>query len=289
MLDYRSLLEMEGLDPASTLIVRHNPVEKSLRRVLPWLVTERPDLWLAYQRIQWESLEKAMTKAAHIAAFIGDQPGKATLAGIYRIGSSQVLDYARYCAFPGNRELEAYGMSERSPNMPDCRAFNLEALDIHADWTGRLVIAWPTPHQNWWRWAKGGTFAVEAIAEESRFALSMPDWHDLILNWTELQALPRSWQLRLAQWRGVYFIFDAERRAGYVGSAAGSDNILGRWRDYATTGHGGNRELRASDPANLRFSILQLTSPDLPAGELVALEDSWKQRLHTREFGLNRN
>lgn len=58
---------------------------------------------------------------------------------------------------------------------------------------------------------------------------------------------------------------------------------------YATTGHGGNRELRASNPANLRFSILQLTSPDLPAGQVVALEDSWKQRLHTREFGLNRN
>ena len=61
MLDYRSLLEMEGLDPASTLIVRHNPVEKSLKRVLPWLVSERPDLWLAYQQIQWESIEKAMT------------------------------------------------------------------------------------------------------------------------------------------------------------------------------------------------------------------------------------
>ena len=213
----------------------------------------------------------------------------ATLAGIYRIGASRVLDYAGYCAFPGNRELESFGMSARTPDMPDCRAFELEALDTHADWIGRLDIAWPTPHQNGWRWAKGGVFAVEAISEESRFAQGMPNWQDLILNWTELKALPSSWQLRLAQCRGVYYIYDTERRAGYIGSAAGSDNILGRWRDYAATGHGGNRELRTSDPSNLRFSILQLTSPDLSASEVVALEDNWKLRLHTREFGLNRN
>jgi hypothetical protein len=57
----------------------------------------------------------------------------------------------------------------------------------------------------------------------------------------------------MAQWRGIYLIWDTSRR---VGSACGADNILGRWRDYARTGHGGNRELRSSDPADLRFSIL---------------------------------
>ena len=71
MLDFNTLLEQIDLDPAETLIVRHAPVEKSLNRVLPWLVIERPDLWLAYQRIQWETLEKAMTKGRYIASFIG--------------------------------------------------------------------------------------------------------------------------------------------------------------------------------------------------------------------------
>lgn len=42
-------------------------------------------------------------------------------------------------------------------------------------------------------------------------------------------------------------------------------NILGRRRAYAQTGHGGNRELWASDFEDLRFSILQRTSPDLDA------------------------
>ena len=79
------------------------------------------------------------------------------------------------------------------------------------------------------------------------------------------------------------------RRAGYVGSAYGAENILGRWRSYAKTGHGGNRSLRASAPADLRFSILQRTSPDLEASDVIALEASWKDRLHTRQFGLNLN
>lgn len=71
MLDFKTLLELVDLDPADTLIARHFPVEKQLRRVLPWLVEARPELWLAYQQIQWVTLEKAMTKGRHIASFIG--------------------------------------------------------------------------------------------------------------------------------------------------------------------------------------------------------------------------
>lgn len=35
--------------------------------------------------------------------------------------------------------------------------------------------------------------------------------------------------------------------------------------------------------------ILQRTSPDLESADIIALEASWKERLHTRAFGLNRN
>ncbi len=117
----------------------------------------------------------------------------------------------------------------------------------------------------------------------------MPDWKDLVLSWSELQALPAPWSAALAQWRGIYFIYDVERQAGYVGSASGTENILGRWRNYVRTGHGNNLELRASDASDLRFSILQRTSPDLEPPEVIALEATWKKRLHTRDFGLNRN
>lgn len=289
MLDFRTLLELEGFDPKEVLVVRHNPIEPSLKRVLPWLVVERPELWRAYQQIQWASLEKAMTKARFIASFIGQEAGKATYAGLYRIGDHQILDHAGYGSFPGNAELEALGMSGRHSDMGDCLAFELELLNHWQDWTGRLTIRWPKPHQNWWRWAGRGVFAIESIESESRFVRGMPAWNELVLGWNELNSLPASWRAALGQWRGIYLIYDTVRHTGYVGSAYGADNILGRWLIYGRTGHGGNVELRRSDPTSFRFSILQRTSPDLEPSEVVALEASWKERLHTREFGLNRN
>lgn len=72
-------------------------------------------------------------------------------------------------------------------------------------------------------------------------------------------------------------------------SACDDTNILWRWLDHARTGHGGNIDLKSPNPQALRFRILQLTSPDLEPSEVVALESGWKARLHTREFGLNRN
>lgn len=137
MLDFRTLLELEGFDPGEVLIVRHTPVEKSLKRVMPWLVIERPDLFLAYQRIQWSTLERAMTRGKFLASFVAQETGTSTFAGIYNIGGWVTLDYQGYCGFPGNRELEELGMAGRSPDMPDCLAFDLEPLDSFAEWVGR--------------------------------------------------------------------------------------------------------------------------------------------------------
>lgn len=289
MLDFVSLLPSIDIDPAETLVVRHVPVEKSLRRVLPWLAVERPDLWLAYQRIQWKSLEKAMTLGRYVASFIGQDAATATFAGLYKIGSWKELDAAGYNSFTGNSELIALGMGGRSVDMPNCLAFELDSLGLYDDWIGRLTIQWPKPYQKWWRWGASGSFPVLTIEAESRFVRGMPSWEDLVLTQAELQSLPASWKSALSQWRGIYLIYDAGRQAGYVGSAYGTGNILGRWNDYARTGHGGNKELKSSSPADLRFSILQRTSPDLDTEAVIALEASWKQRLHTREFGLNRN
>lgn len=130
------------------------------------------------------------------------------------------------------------------------------------------------PYQNWWRWAGRGRFPVATIEADRRFVRGLPDWKDLVLTWNELQTLPGPWQAAPSQWRGIYFKYDTERRAGYVSSAYGSDNILGRWMRYAETGHGRNRELRKSNPSDLVFSILPRTSPDIEANDVVAPETS---------------
>jgi hypothetical protein len=118
----------------------------------------------------------------------------------------------------------------------------------------------------------------------------MRKWNEIEFTWKELAVLPTRWKTALLQWRGIYYIFDTSDRKGYVGSAYGESNLLGRWLDYAISGHGGNRLLRHRDPQNFRFTILQRVSPDMGESEIVQLENSWKQRLHTRKpYGLNEN
>lgn len=289
MFEFDQLLAESGLPLKKTLFVRHAPREDALRRVMPWIAAERPDLWLAYQQIQWPSLVKAMTKANYIVSFLGHEPKLAAFADVYAIGDSKLLSLEGYDCHPGNAELERLGMSARNEEQGDCLAFDLEPQEILADYRGRLIVRWPLPYQNWWRKAQGATLVVDAIERDSVFETAIPDWRTLVLSHAELESLPRGWRAALAEWRGIYFIFDSAKERGYVGSAYGADNLLGRWLEYSRTGHGGNRGLSNVDPSCLKFSLLQRTSPDLEPEEVIRLEATWKERLHTRPFGLNRN
>ena len=124
----------------------------------------------------------------------------------------------------------------------------------------------------------------------------MPAWEALVLTWEQLSVLPLRWKASLKEWRCIYYIFDTANGKGYVGSAYGDDpeigddkNLLGRWENYAALGHGGNKLLIGRKPEGFRFSILQRVSPDMPPADVIRLEGTWKDRLHTRQYGLNEN
>ena len=119
---------------------------------------------------------------------------------------------------------------------------------------------------------------VHAILEDSALDAAMKKWDELDLTWNQLSVLPKRWQAKIAEWRGIYYIFDASDGKGYVGSAYGPDNLLGRWRKYAASGHGGNRHLRERDPQHFHFTILELVSPTMDAVEVIRRENTWKER-----------
>ena len=173
---------------------------------------------------------------------------------------------------------------------PSCLWFDLTLQDFYSDWKGKLIVNWPPPERSWWRRADRNTIPVHAVLEDSALDAAMKKWDELDLTWNQLAILPKRWQATLAEWRGIYYIFDASDGRGYVGSAYGTDNLLGRWRNYAASGHGGNRLLRERDPQGFHFTILELVSPTMDADEVVRRENTWKERLHTRKpYGLNDN
>jgi hypothetical protein len=291
-MDLNDLLNGKGINPESVLVFRHRPTEPRLCKALPWLAAEKPDVFNAYQQTQGEKVEKAMTSASYVASFIGHTAGKALFIGLYAIDGSEPLTREDYWRIPANVELQRLGVEGFTENTRRSSVlwFDLRATTFYSHWKGKLVVDWPSPERSWWRRAHRNTIPVNAILEDSALDADMPDWDRLVLTWDELRIMPTRWRAVLSQWRGVYFIFDTSDGRGYVGSAYGADNLLGRWLNYAASGHGGNALLRNRDAIHFSFSILQRVSPDLDPEEVIRLEGTWKDRLHTRDaYGLNEN
>lgn len=294
-MNLNDLLRKQDLDPAQVIVMRHRPTERELRKVLPWLVHEKPDVFNAYQQKHSGRQEAALGRLlgnGWIASFIGMEAGRAVFAGLYKIAGSRPVTYEEYWCMPVNQSLKSLGMADWDEgDRHKLRLwFDLAFQPVYEDWVGKLVISWSPPELAWWRYAGRNDMPILSISEESRFSERMPDWQNLVLSWAQLQAIPTSWQTALKHWRGIYFIHDASDGKGYVGSAYGKDNIMGRWLNYAASGHGGNKRLLKLAPENFRFSILQIVAHDLNADEVIAIESTWKDRLHTRGFsGLNEN
>jgi hypothetical protein len=291
-MNLNDLFRLKDIDPQHVLVLRHRPREPQLNKVLPWLAAEKPNLFNAYQQSQSEKVEQAMKRAQYIASFIGHEPGKALFVGLYSVKGSIPITREQFWEIPENIKLRSLGMNgftEESPRS-SCLWFDLMLTDFYHHWKGKLVIGWPGLELAWCRWAYKlkNEMSVLAILEECALDAAMPKWDEIEFSWEQLDLLPSRLKSKLEEWRGIYYIFDISDGKGYVGSAYGKDNIYGRWKGYAKSGHGGNSLLKKRDPHNFRFTILQRVSPDMNPNDVVGLEWSWMKRLHTRKpHGLN--
>lgn len=295
-MELNDLLRGKDIDPRYVLVLRHRPHEPELNKVLPWLAAEKPDTFNAYQQTQGEKLERvmqALTGTGYVASFIGREAGKALFVGLYSIAGSKPLTYEEYWRVPAYIEMKAFNMKGwdvKEAGRSSHLWFDLALTDFYAHWKGKLIVGWPPPERSWWRRAHRNAIPVLAVLEDSALDAAMKEWDEIEFTWEELKILPTRWRSKLNEWRGIYFIFDNLDGKAYVGSAYSESNILGRWLNYAATGHGGNRLLRQRDPITFRFTILQRVSPDMPAADVIQLESSWKRRLHTyAPHGLNDN
>lgn len=289
------ILEKNKIDPRKVLVLRHRPSEAKLNLALPGLAEDQPDLFNAYQQTQGAQLEKVMASMCgdgYIASFIGHQAAKALFVGLYAIGDTSPMTWKQYWQSPAHQALQRHGMQgfRQSEERTSILRFDLDLSPLLQPWKGKLVVGWPPPERSWWRRAHKNDMPVLSILDESILSPPMPAWQMIDASLDELDAYPLRWKDTLRHWRGIYYIFDVSDNKGYVGSAYGKDNIYGRWSNYATRGHGGNKLLKGRNPDNFRFSILQIVPHDMMAADVIDLENSWKKRLHTKSpMGLNDN
>lgn len=143
--------------------------------------------------------------------------------------------------------------------------------------------------------------SVSSILEEPFAGDPFPGHDRINHSLADLQAVVSQaradWRIALESMKGVYVIHDKETGQRYVGSAYGDTGIWQRWTTYAHTLHGGNVGLKALLEergheyyrTNMRFALLEYWSMRTDDEHVLQRESYWKDVLHARSLGHNKN
>ncbi|GAA1502212.1 GIY-YIG nuclease family protein [Terrabacter terrae] len=145
------------------------------------------------------------------------------------------------------------------------------------------------------------TVTVSSILEEPFAGDPFPGHDRINHSLADLQAVVSQartdWRVPLESMKGVYVIHDSETGQRYVGSAYGDTGIWQRWATYAATLHGGNVGLKTlleakgdeSYRTDMRFALLEYWSMRTDDAHVLQRESYWKDVLHARSLGHNKN
>ena len=130
-------------------------------------------------------------------------------------------------------------------------------------------------------------------------------YEDVILSFSQLQKVveDKEWKSKLESLNCVYLIIDKETGKQYVGVTYKNmkpgikNGILGRWTEYAKTGHGNNKLLVALlaekgisyADQNFQWTILETLPLNVTPKVAIDRESLYKKKFGTREHGYNEN
>lgn len=273
MLTFNDLLALEHVEVARVRLARHQD-----RRLAPGRLYEawRNDRasFDSYQAVQARDVFRV---GDLLASFIVTEAGKTVFVGTYSV------DDVGTCPVGAVDALLKHDISGQV-------AYELRHVDHLADYVDRVVIDWGAGTRSWVQRAANQPKPVVEIAEQ--YEPKFPGFRVFTRLVDDVPALPAGWQQVLRSVKGVYLLVDVESGHQYVGSAKGADSLFGRWMDYATDGHGGDKALKAAAAGGRRtyqVSVLEVVDANVPDDTIEQIESYWKTKLLTRTFGLNRN
>lgn len=273
---FGTLLDLTGIERSSVRLLRHQDTRYPGFPSPYALWRDDPVRFDAYQATQ-AIANAAVLRSPYWASFVG-VPGNETLfVGLYAAELIGLLAADRQHPVTGGVELAG-----------SCNEYRLVPCSELADYRGRLWIDWGKGYRAWIQRGDG----VAKPVVELRRAFSedpFPGFAALVLNLSEINSLPSTWAATLRATRGIYLLTCPRTREQYVGMASGGNGFLGRWTEYFVTGHGGNVGLKSRDPSDYRVSILETVGNTATLDDLGILERRWKDKLQSREMGLNKN
>ncbi len=218
-------------------------------------------------------------KRALLASFVVTPRKETLFAGLYRKnGFGPLPSDLQVCPVRGtpvsNDEHIFYDLA------PDNRLDNL---------TGRVVIEWGKAYLSWIQRADEveGKPVIEIRTEQNRDE-PFPGYRKFRWDLSDIGSIWPTWQDNLRQCKGIYLLTCKHCGQQYVGKADGDDGFWGRFLCYSLTGDGGNEGMKQHQTPGYFVTILEALATPSP-GELDILESLWKEKLGSREWGLNKN
>ncbi len=182
-------------------------------------------------------------------------------------------------------------------NVYNNMGYEYETIEKYKKFFGRVIIRYKNKGQQMVRMAEGliNEFEIYEIIDETFDDDVFPGYENVDLSWYELKKVieKKDWKTALENQKGIYLITDTHTGKRYVGSAYGENMLLGRWRNYVDSGHGGNKELKTLSfeyiKNNFRYSLLEIYKSTIEDRIIIKREHFWMRILLTKNknFGYN--
>lgn len=235
-----------------------------------------------FKEWQSEQSDSKMKNVDYLVVFLAEEGCECRFIGVYR-------NY-------GPKRATGNGVSEYA--IEEVEGFEGLKDKVVIDW-GKGTLSWM---QNW-----QSTKNVRRI-EQVNTGDNVPyftRYEDVILSFSQLQKVveDKEWKSKLESLNCVYMILDKETGKQYVGVTYKNmkpgikNGILGRWTEYAKTGHGNNKLLVAllEDKGisyaeqNFQWTILETLPLNVTPKVAIDRESLYKKKFGTREHGYNEN
>lgn len=276
------LLQPFGIDMAQRIrLVRHQEAGTDMRAL-------KRDGWFEFYQSYQE--RDVFADCDVLVSFLAGRGSHSILEGVY---------FVHGCKDPVPTPIpKGYPYPEQA-NGSKYR-YDLKRDSRYDSLCGRIVIDWGKGARSWVQHFRPQTKPVIEVLP-SGYVAEFPGYLECVVSYDELNfivenpAANREWHRMLSATYGIYLILDTETGMQYVGSAYGTQGIIGRWTTYAKTKHGGNKlllDLLDKQPDAYRkwqFSILQTLPMSMTKNEVIACEQRHKHKLGTRAHGLNDN
>jgi len=241
---------------------------------------------------------KSFDKVKFMIVFIGLESTKALFYNIYRINGTKELETND---FPeGFLDMCPWWTSEYIKEK-QIKLYDIEPLSGFDDLKERIIIDWGQGTLAWIQNYNEKNIKEVIEILPTGYVKEFTDYLDFTLTYNQLKKLStypeanRRWIDKLSSINGIYLILDKKTGNQYIGSAYGTNGVWGRWQNYISNGHGGNKlliELLEKDSnylSNFQWTILETLPANLTKEKVISYETKYKEKLGTKSFGLNLN